>query len=411
MVGDPGRLKQVLTNLVANALKFTERGRVAIIVREDARHGGSTKLRFSVTDTGIGIPTDKHATVFEAFSQADGSMTRRFGGTGLGLTISSTLVRLMGGQIWVDSRPGVGSTFHFTVSLDVVALDIGALPAAAPATPAPVVAPRPAASDASALTTPPAAARSAIARHVPPPVRPLKVLVAEDNIVNQRVARGLLARRGHMVTVVANGRMAVDALAGGGFDLVLMDIQMPEMDGFEATAEIRRLERETGAHTRIIAMTAHAMSGDCDRCLRAGMDGYLSKPLEPQLLWSVIEDEAPVPTPACSIFGRAAALEHLGGDERLLSDVIRRFLGECPARLSAIKTAVAARNAHGICTEAGELKRAAGNLSAIGLFDAAGVMERLGAEARFEAAEGALRLLSQEAALVLEALRVCETPA
>jgi CheY-like chemotaxis protein len=182
------------------------------------------------------------------------------------------------------------------------------------------------------------------------------------------------------------------------------------MDGFEATAEIRRRERDTTGHTRIIAMTAHAMSGDCDRCLRAGMDGYLSKPLDPPLLYSVIEDEAPVTRPACSSFERAAALERLGGDERLLSDVMRRFLHDCPARVSAIKAAVAARNAHGICSESAELKRAAGNLSAIGLFDAAGVMERLGAEARFDAAEGAWRRLSQEATQVLDALRLCGSP-
>jgi CheY-like chemotaxis protein len=235
------------------------------------------------------------------------------------------------------------------------------------------------------------------------------VLVAEDNIVNQRVARGLLAARGHHVTVVGNGRRAVEALATGHFDVVLMDVQMPEMDGFEATAEIRARERATREHVRIIAMTAHAMTGDCDRCLRAGMDGYLSKPLDRHLLYSVIEDETPGTPAEPPGFERHVALERLGGDERLLSDVIRRFLDDCPTRLRAIKTAVAARNAHGICTEAGELKRAAGNLSAIGLFEAAGVLERLGAEARFEAAEGAWRRLSQEASQVLDALRHCET--
>ncbi len=253
--------------------------------------------------------------------------------------------------------------------------------------------------------------RSPSGRLVPPPVRLLKVLVAEDNVVNQRVARGLLSKRGHDVTVVENGRKAVEALATGVFDVVLMDVQMPEMDGFEATAEIRLREREAGTHVRIIAMTAHAMNGDCDRCLRAGMDGYLSKPLDPQLLRSVVEEEAwetQVPSPG---FERAAALEQLGGDERLLSDIIRRFLYECPGRVSAIKTAVAARNAQGICTEAAELRRAAGNLSALGLFDAASILEKLGAEARFEAAEGAWRRLAQEATQVLEALRVSEVSA
>jgi signal transduction histidine kinase/FixJ family two-component response regulator len=406
VVGDPVRLKQILTNLVANALKFTERGRIVISVREEARQGGSTKLHFSVTDTGIGIPDDKQAHVFEAFCQADGSTTRRFGGTGLGLAISSTLVQLMGGQIWVESQPGSGSTFHFTV-----ALDIAALPTVTPDRVPAAIVPAVIAGTEALLTALPAMTRSPIVGTMVPPVRLLKVLVAEDNIVNQRVARGLLARRGHDVTVVDNGRKAVDALAAGGFDVVLMDVQMPEMDGFEATAEIRRRERETGTHMRIIAMTAHAMTGDCDRCLRAGMDGYLSKPLDPQLLCAVIEEEAPMTPAPSSSFERAAALLQFDGDERLLSDVIQRFLQECPARLSAIKTAVAARNAHGICTEAGQLKRAAGNLSAIGLFDAAAVLERLGAEARFEAAEGAWRRLSQEASQVLDALRLCEIPA
>ena len=259
----------MLTNLVGNALKFTERGRIVIAVREDSRQAGSTKLQFSVTDTGMGIPENKHAHIFEAFSQADGSMTRRFGGTGLGLAISSTLVHLMGGQIWLESQSGVGSTFHFTVALDIAPTSTET--ADEPRTHAERIPKR------EADSTPmPDVTRSPSGRLVPPPVRLLKVLVAEDNVVNQRVARGLLSKRGHDVTVVENGRRAVEALATGVFDVVLMDVQMPEMDGFEATAEIRLREREAGTHVRIIAMTAHAMNGDCDRCLRAGMDGYLS---------------------------------------------------------------------------------------------------------------------------------------
>jgi signal transduction histidine kinase/AmiR/NasT family two-component response regulator len=402
VIGDSLRLRQVLTNLVGNALKFTERGRIVIAVGEEKRHAGSTKLHFSVSDTGIGIPADKHAHVFEAFSQADGSTTRRFGGTGLGLAISSTLVSLMGGRIWVESEPGAGSTFHFTVSLDIAPLSVEMPVSGEPATRQSSI-PR----GTTAGAKPAVTARSPIAGAAPP-IRPLTVLVAEDNVVNQRVAAGLLTTRGHHVTVVDNGRKAVEALATGRFDLVLMDVQMPEMDGFEATAEIRARERGTGIHTRIIAMTAHAMTGDCDRCLRAGMDGYLSKPLDRHLLYSVIEEETPVTAPARAGFERAAALEQLGGDERLLSDIIRRFLDDCPARVSAIKRAVAARDAHRLCTEAAELRRAAGNLSAVGLFEAAGVLERLGAEARFEAAEGAWRRLSQEASVVLETLRLCE---
>jgi signal transduction histidine kinase/ActR/RegA family two-component response regulator len=259
VAGDPVRFKQVITNLVGNALKFTERGHVVVAVRRDVT-GDDTTLHFSVTDTGIGIPIEKQASIFEAFSQVDGSTTRRFGGTGLGLAISSTLVELMGGRIWLESEPDVGSTFHFTLALEAAELT--------------------------------AVARDAIPAPSPP-VRRLKVLVAEDNVVNQRVAVGLLARRGHDVTAVANGRLAIEALARESFDLVLMDVQMPEMDGFAATAEIRRRERGTGAHLRILAMTAHAMSGDSDRCLLAGMDGYMSKPIDPHLLRSLVEEEAP----------------------------------------------------------------------------------------------------------------------
>jgi len=250
VVGDPGRVKQILSNLLGNAIKFTERGSVRLDVTVDALQDGGAALHFRVADTGIGIPADKRTAIFEPFRQVDGSMTRRFGGTGLGLAIASTLAGLMGGRVWVESEPGAGSTFHFTVPLEsteaAARLDL----------------PRPECQDAL-------------------PLRSARILVAEDNIVNQRVAEGLLTKRGHEVTLVSNGREALEALRRGAFDLVLMDIQMPDMDGFEATAAIRRWERETGRHVRIVAMTAHAMSGDRERCLQAGMDGYLPKPIDP----------------------------------------------------------------------------------------------------------------------------------
>jgi len=204
----------------------------------------------TISDTGIGIPADQHATIFEAFRQADGTTTRRFGGTGLGLAISAQLVRLMGGEIWVESQPGSGSRFHFTL---VVAL------AAEEST------------DCQPVATLPAVRVS----------RPLRILVAEDNRVNQRVAQGLLIRRGHRVRVVDNGREAVEAVRRDDFDVVFMDVHMPEMDGFQATGAIRADERETGRRLRIIAMTASAMTGDRERCLASGMDGYISKPIEP----------------------------------------------------------------------------------------------------------------------------------
>ncbi len=257
IVGDPVRLKQILNNLIGNAIKFTDRGEVAMTVCEETRREGGIVLHFAIADTGIGVESDHHATIFEAFRQADGSTTRRFGGTGLGLGISTSLVKLMGGRIWVESEPGSGSTFHFTASFDLVE-DAAAAP------------PKP-----EALTA--------------GPVRPLKVLVAEDTVVNQRVVMRMLTKRGHMVTVVSDGQEALDALARERFDLVLMDVQMPVMGGFEATAAIRAHEQKTGAHTRIVAMTAHAMTGDRERCLAAGMDGYLSKPIDPQLLYAIAE--------------------------------------------------------------------------------------------------------------------------
>jgi PAS domain S-box-containing protein len=264
IVGDPVRLKQIVTNLVGNAVKFTEEGSVTLTVTADRRADSLVMLHFFVTDTGIGIPAEKQAAIFEPFRQVDGSMTRRFGGTGLGLAIASTLVELMGGRIEVDSAPGRGTTFHITVPTAAAGEDV---------------------QTASAVS----AAVAAAARRAAAPARKARILVAEDNIVNQRVAEALLTKRGHTVTVVNNGREAIDALQRNAYDLVLMDVQMPEMDGFEATAAIRRMERDTGRRVRIVAMTAHAMSGDREHCLAAGMDGYLSKPIDQRTLYDVVE--------------------------------------------------------------------------------------------------------------------------
>jgi CheY-like chemotaxis protein len=240
----------------------------------------------------------------------------------------------------------------------------------------------------------------------------MRVLVAEDNVVNQRVASGLLSKRGHDVRVVGDGRAAITAISEESFDVVLMDVQMPDLDGFEATAEIRAREKATGgSHLRIIAMTAHAMAGDRDRCLRAGMDGYVSKPLDPRLLCAVVEEEEAVIPGLRPVFEREAALERLGGDTQLLSEVIQLFLADCPMRLAAMKTAVDTRDAGAIAKEAHRLKGAAGNLSAISLFETAAILEQLGNDRRFDAAEAAWRRLSDEAAYVLDALRRHETAA
>jgi signal transduction histidine kinase/CheY-like chemotaxis protein len=268
VIGDRERLHQVLLNLTGNGVKFTERGRVSIEVSAAAVAEHKTILKFAVRDTGIGISVQKQRTIFEAFSQADGSMSRRFGGTGLGLTISSRLVTLMGGAISVESCPGQGSCFCVIVPVSS--------PGHGEAPGGDEVAPQPAA--------------------VPDgPGSRLEILVAEDNPVNQRVVAAMLEKHGHRVSLAANGREAVAAVSKSRFDVLLMDLQMPEMDGYEATAAIRRVENGSGLRLPIIAMTANGANGDRERCLACGVDGYLAKPLRPEELIKALENLAPVP--------------------------------------------------------------------------------------------------------------------
>jgi PAS domain S-box-containing protein len=294
--GDAGRLRQVLVNLVGNAVKFTERGGVAVHVATAEADADSVVLCVSVTDTGIGIPADKLDAIFEPFTQADGAMTRRFGGTGLGLTISARLVELMGGQVWAESpapdadrwssEGGPGSVFRFTVRMGLVAGELRA-PEEAPSE-------RRTGTGTIEVTTQARSIEARDSRELPAPA-PLvgapRILLAEDNPVNQKVAMHMLRRRGYDVTLVGTGRDAVDRVALERFDLVLMDVQMPEMDGFTATAAIRRAEQLSGGRLTIIAMTAHSMAGDRERCLAAGMDGYLSKPIRSADLYALLDRE------------------------------------------------------------------------------------------------------------------------
>jgi signal transduction histidine kinase/FixJ family two-component response regulator len=252
VIGDPARLRQVLLNLANNAIKFTAKGSVRITVKAARNGPGNVSAEFSVSDTGIGIPAEQQAIIFESFRQADGSVNRKYGGTGLGLAISSRLVALMGGHLRVASEPGKGSIFSFTLGFRID-----------PAQPAGAVSQE----------------RPAIEEYTG-----LEVLVAEDNRVNQLVAVRLLERLGHRATLANNGREALEILAGRRFDLVLMDMQMPEVDGLEATRTIRKMEPGGQQHLPIIAMTANAISGDRDRCIQAGMDGYVSKPVNPRTL-------------------------------------------------------------------------------------------------------------------------------
>ncbi|HXC78449.1 MAG TPA: response regulator, partial [Candidatus Acidoferrum sp.] len=399
LVGDASRLRQVLINLLNNALKFTERGEVNLRIQQDSVDLESTCLHFIVEDTGIGIPVEKQAHIFEAFAQVDDSTTRRFGGTGLGLTICRQLVQMMGGHIWVVSTPGLGSAFHFTAGFGVSGparsrepletarlegtrvlvvddnltnrrilegllarwgmkptladtgdhaleilmqatearkpfalvltdgntADMGGFRLAQeirknPALPVAIVmmltsgGQRGDVARCRALglegyvtkpvgegellevilratgTTHPEATRALVTEHALPGKRgSLRILLAEDNPVNQLVASRLLEKQGHHVVTSSNGRQAIERLDQERFDLILMDVEMPEVDGFEATATIRGKEEATGARIPIIAMTAHALTGDRERCLAAGMDDYVSKPIQPHALFEAID--------------------------------------------------------------------------------------------------------------------------
>jgi PAS domain S-box-containing protein len=266
--GDPGRLRQVLLNLVGNAIKFTDEGGVGLKVVADVVEEKASELHFIVSDSGVGIAPHKVDMIFESFNQADASTTRHYGGTGLGLTISRCLVRMMGGRLWVESELGVGSRFHFTVRL-ITEKDIRVLHGNQEGLAVPLV------------------SRYSL-RDKGDFLRGLRILLAEDNRVNQKIAIRLLEKRGHHAVLAENGKEALEALAQASFDLVLMDVHMPDMDGIEATIAIREKEKSTGLHQPVIAMTALAMKGDRERCLAAGMDGYLSKPIDLQQLDDVL---------------------------------------------------------------------------------------------------------------------------
>ena len=236
LTGDEGRLRQILLNLVGNAIKFTEMGKITVSASVESRTEASVLLHFAVSDTGVGIPAEKLRLIFDPFRQADSSTTRKYGGTGLGLTICARLAEQMGGRIWVNSEPGSGSTFHFTARL-------GLWREVPPPSAAPVADVKPAAAT----------------------MRRLHVLLAEDNAVNRKIAVRFLEKMGHAVTVACDGREAVDALAREQFDLALVDIQMPELDGFEVAAAVRAREAGTERRLPLLAVTAHAMQGDRER--------------------------------------------------------------------------------------------------------------------------------------------------
>ena len=535
ILADKNRLRQVVVNLVGNAIKFTDRGEVVLDVRCDSRRDGELVLHFTARDTGIGIPQDKQQLIFNAFEQADESTSRRFGGTGLGLAISSRLVELLGGRIWVESEVGQGSQFHFTAC---VAVPADAPPAARPASetalrdirvlvvddnrtncfileemlrnwklqPAAVTKP----GEALRLLREPAqearpfdcllidanmpdmngwelAEQIAADKHLskipvilltsgghtldagrrqqlgithcltkpakqselldaiieclggskllPAPsvglaaelagrLPPLRILLAEDSLVNQKLALALLEPYGHTVVVANNGAEAVRQWLSDRFDLVLMDVQMPEVDGLEATRMIREAERSTGRHTPILALTAHAIQGDRELCLETGMDGYISKPVRARELYDIMErllaaqceakptakSSTATGTPGshdadAKVLDWDAALAQLpeGGD--LVFQLAALFLEECPKLLGEIRDALSLGDAVKLRRAAHTLKSTAAVFAAKPVSQAAQQVESLAQSGDLGAAAAAGSVVEYEASRLLAALK------
>jgi two-component system sensor histidine kinase/response regulator len=529
IVGDPGRLRQVLINLIGNALKFTHEGEVSLKVQADLIEEKFTTLHFIVSDTGVGIAPEKLAHIFDSFSQADTSTTREYGGSGLGLTISRRLIEMMEGKIWVESEFGVGSRFHFTVRLGtakrreavvesplapailrgvkVLIVDDNrtnrrileglvtrwgmqptcatdgsqALEALAVAfeteepygliltdmhmpkmdgfTLVEQIKERPQLNTATIMMLTSGGQRGdaarcgelGIAAYLLKPVRQselreaiarvlhakeqagaipmitryslqndettrrsLNILVAEDNVVNQKLAMKLLEKRGHKVTLAGNGREALAAVGKKPFDLVIMDVQMPVMDGLEATAQLREREELTGQHQPVIAMTALVMKGDRERCMAAGMDGYLSKPIRPQELDEVLEryiargyEAAAIAAPERPMQSHVATeelLERIDGDRGFLAELLELFRGDYPELMQSAEAAIEAEDVATLQRTGHALKGALSNLSANTAAELAGFLEIMGGDGDFRQASATLNELAQELTLVLEAL-------
>ncbi|MCX8085783.1 MAG: PAS domain S-box protein [Rhodocyclaceae bacterium] len=373
IVGDPARFRQVLTNLVGNAVKFTQNGEVEISLTQHVGAQGP-RLRCEVRDTGIGIAPEVQARLFQPFSQADSSTTRKYGGTGLGLAISKQLVELMGGTIGVQSALGKGSTFWFELPLIAAPDDMPAL-AVAPDSP-------------EIEFEAPAASETAPA---PSPLDALEqgrlILLAEDNPTNQRVAQLHLHKLGYAVHVVENGQQALEAIEALPYALILMDCQMPVMDGFAATAAIRRREAESGRHVPIIAMTANAMEGDRERCLAAGMDDYLSKPFKPEALAATLArwlapSAAPAATKTTAAttaplrFDRKHLTDFLGDDEAMIRELLAIYRDSTAALLDKLANALTQRDRSRIKALAHEAKGSSGNLGMVEMAQIAQTLER-----------------------------------
>jgi len=528
VIGDPGRLRQILINLVGNALKFTSEGEVSLRIQADLIEKSGTTLHFIVSDTGVGIDSSKLKTIFDSFSQADTSTTREYGGTGLGLTISKRLIEMMGGRIWVESELGVGSRFHFTTRLGItmerlVVIESSVAPVILRGVKVlivddnrtnrrileglvkrwgmnPTSAPdgeralielstareandpygliltdmhmpkmdgfrlvehikeRPELSTATIMMLTSGGQRGdaarceelGIAAYLLKPVRQselreaiarvlgakeqgaipmitrysmetdtetsksLQILLAEDNQVNQKLAMRLLEKRGHHVTIASNGREALSALEKKHFDLVLMDVQMPEMDGLEATRLLREKEKSSGQHQAVVAMTALVMKGDRERCMAAGMDGYLSKPIRQQELDDVLDTylaldrpslflSKPDDLPETSVCVEEL-LERIDGDRGFLSELLVLFLGDYPAQIQSAREAMAINDAVELQRVGHALKGALGNLAAPIASGIAGELESMGRSGNISLAGARVDELEKELKRVIQTL-------
>jgi PAS domain S-box-containing protein len=358
MRGDPHRLRQILSNLSTNAVKFTEAGSITLAADMQSCAGDSVTLRFSVTDTGIGIPQDKIKTLFSPFVQADASTTRKFGGTGLGLAICKQLAGMMGGSIGVDSVEGTGSTFWFTATLGCVA--------------------------ASAASSPVRAQAAALPPVSPPSVSAARILVAEDNSTNREVVLAQLGKLGYLAEAVNTGAEAVEAVRQTDYDVVLMDCQMPIMDGFEATRKIRT---ELGSKIPIVAVTADAMPADRERCLQEGMNDYLSKPIDiKQLAEKIVKwlRAGPAAKTQAGAFNSEDLLRRLMGDKRLARIILTGFVNDAPRQLAILGRHLETSDTAGIRAQAHTLRGAAATASAVDLLALAAALEGAGNSGRID---------------------------
>jgi PAS domain S-box-containing protein len=391
LVGDQVRLRQVLLNLAGNGIKFTDRGEIVVSVCVESQDAGEVCLKFAVRDTGIGIQGSELGRVFQPFAQADPSTTRRFGGTGLGLTIASSLVGMMGGRMWVESEPGQGSTFYFTIRL--------------PLAKQPLSEPEP-----STDILPAAASR-------------LRILLVEDNPANQKLAVYVLRERGHTVDIAGDGQQALCLAQENRHDVILMDVQMPGMDGLEATKAIRARE-DSNRRVPIIAMTAHAMQGDRDRCLAAGMDGYLSKPINAREMIALLESLAagtasvasrsgvtePERSPVAGVFDSELAIERCFKSQDLLREMIQCFFDELTNLLPQMHAALATGDLREVGRLGHRLKGTVVYLGAEPALEAALAVEKFEREGGDQAeAEEAVSALERQCAVLKAALDASQT--